>query len=127
MIHFVHQWRKWLILSQKSAESISGLVVETSELISETFLERTAVRSKTSELISVFRAQRAKHQSVCQEDAAILASCRNYFLKRPTNRDIFKLLSQRSCKLGHFQIVYRSVPAFVVTLTIASKRKAQRS
>ena len=91
MIHFVHQWRKWLILSQKSAESISGLVVKTSELISETFLERTAVRSKTSELISVFRAQRAKHQSVCQEDAAILASCRNYFLKRPTNRDIFEL------------------------------------
>ena len=91
MIHFVHQWRKWLILSQKSAESISGLVVETSEPISETVLERTAVRSKTSELISVFGVERAKHQSVCQEDAAILASCRNYFLKRPTNRDIFKL------------------------------------
>ena len=54
MIHFVHPWRKWLILSQKSAESISGLVVTTSERVSVS--------------------------GVCQEDAAILASCRNYFL-----------------------------------------------
>ena len=93
MIHFVHPWRKWPILSQKSAESISGLVVKTGALVSVS--------------------------GVCQEDAAILASCRNYFLKRPTNRDINKS--------GHFQIVHRSVLAFVVTLTIASKRKAQRS
>ena len=106
MIHFVHPWRKWLILSQKSAESISGLVVKTSELVSVS--------------------------GVCQEDAAILASCRNYFLQRPTNRDInksghFQIVSVASNKSGHFQIVYRCVLAFVVTLTIASKRKAQRS
>ena len=65
MAHFiiVHQWRKWIILSQKSAD----------------------VRVDPW----VYRAQRAKHQSVCQEDAAILASCRNYFMQRPTNRDIF--------------------------------------
>ena len=111
MIHFVHPWRKWLILSQKSAESISGLVVKTGALVSVS--------------------------GVCQEDAAILASCRNYFLKRPTNRDInksghFQIVQKRPTnrdinKSGHFQIVHRSVLAFVVTLTIVSKRKAQRS
>ena len=38
-----------------------------------------------------------------------------------------KLFYAASNKSGHFLIVNRSVPAFVVTLTIASKRKTQRS
>ena len=38
-----------------------------------------------------------------------------------------KLFYAASNKSGHFLIVNRSVPAFVVTLTIASKRKTQGS